>query len=140
VASFITENFIPVRIHIKEQPQSFERFSAQWTPTIIILDSDATERHRFEGYMPAEEFLAQLELGLAKIAFARQQWSEAEQRYREIAEKFPNSEVAPEALYWAGVAKYKGTNDPSALGETAQAFKQKYPESVWAKKSSVWAA
>jgi hypothetical protein len=140
VASFITENFIPVKIHIKEQPQSFERFGAQWTPTIIILDSVGTERHRFEGYMPAEEFLPQLELGLAKIAFARQQWVEAEQRYRAIGDKFPKSEIAPEALYWAGVAKYKSTNDPSALGETAQQFKQKYPDSVWAKKSSVWAA
>ena len=36
ISDFINQNFIPVKIHIKENPQSFERFGAQWTPTVII--------------------------------------------------------------------------------------------------------
>ena len=44
----------------------------------------------------------------------------------------------PEALYWAGVSRYKGTNDPTALKDTARAFTERYQESSWAKKSSVW--
>ncbi len=131
---------MPVKIHIKEQPATFEKFSAQWTPTLVVLDPDGKERHRFEGYLPAEEFLPQLELGLAKSAFARKQWAEAEQRYRRILQQFPKSEAAPEALYWAGVAKYKGSGDAGALADTARQFKEKYPQSIWAKKSSVWAA
>jgi hypothetical protein len=136
----VTENFEPVKIHIKEQPASFKRFGAQWTPTLIVLDPEGHERYRFEGYLPVPEFLAHLHMGLARVAFARSQWSEAERLYREVMEQFPDSEVAPEALYWAGVAKYKQTGDAAALGETAQQFKKKYPESAWAKKSSVWAA
>lgn len=87
-----------------------------------------------------EEFLAQLKLGLAHIAFAKQKWQEAERLYREIVETFPNTDAAPEALYWAGVAKYKGTGNAAALGETAKNFQQKYTQSTWAKKASVWAA
>ena len=140
VSNFISQNFIPVKIHIKEQPDTFKRFGAQWTPTLVILDPGGRERHRFEGFLPKDEFLAQLELGLAKSAFAREQWKEAEQRYRQIVERYPNSEAAVEALYWAGVAKYKGSGDARALTETAIEFKKKYPGSVWAKKASVWAA
>jgi hypothetical protein len=129
-----------VKVHVKEQPEKFQRFGAQWTPTVIVLDSSGTERHRFEGYLPVEDYLAQLELGLAKSAFTREEWIDAERRYRDIADKYSQSEIAPEALYWAGVAKYKGTGDAGALADTAKQFKQKYPQSTWAKKSSVWAA
>jgi TolA-binding protein len=55
-----------------------------------------------------------------------------------VVERFPNSDAAPEALYWAGVARYKATNDPSALEQTAQASAQRYQDSAWAKKASVW--
>jgi hypothetical protein len=36
------------------------------------------------------------------------------------------------------VSKYKATNDASALGETAKAFGERFKESAWAKKASVW--
>jgi TolA-binding protein len=129
-----------VKVHIKEQPATFERFGTQWTPTIVVLDSDGTERYRFEGYLPPADFLAQLALGLAHAAFARKNWAEAEQRYREIVQRFPNTEAAPEALYWAGVARYKASNNPSALAETAEQLKKQYRDSAWTKKASVWAA
>ena len=106
----------------------------------MILDSDGSERHRFEGFLPADDFLSQLEIGLAHAAFARQQWAEAERRYREIVDQLPNSDAAPEALYWAGVSKYKASGDAKSLNETAEQFKKRYNQSTWAKKASVWAA
>jgi TolA-binding protein len=140
VTSFIEENFLPVKIHIKENPAGFKRFGAQWTPTVIVADSDGTERYRFEGYLPPDDFLAQLELCLAKSAFARSRFDEAERWFRDIVARYPSSDTAPEALYWAGVSKYKASNDPAPLKETAQAFESRYRESSWAKKASVWAA
>ena len=110
----------------------------QWTPTLMVLDPDGTVRYKFEGYLPAEDFLARLELGLAHAAFARKEWAEAEQGFRRIVDDHPKSEAAPEALYWAGVAKYKATGDGAALAETARLFSQKYPQSPWATKASVW--
>ena len=142
VVEFIQQNFIPVRVHVRENRDEFkrlgERFNAQWTPTTLIVDSDGNERHRIEGFLPADDFLAQLNLGLAKSAFARGNFSDAEQLYRGIVEKFPNTDAGPEALYWAGVSRYKGTGDASALGETARAFSSRYTDTSWAKKASVW--
>jgi hypothetical protein len=140
VAAFIQENLIPVKIHVKENPAGFERFGAQWTPTMIISDPDGKERYRFEGYLPADEFLAQLELGLGKVAFTRGDFGKAEKLYRDVVRQFPKAAAAPEALYWAGVSKYKATNDGAALKDTAEAFRSQYGDSQWAKKASVWAA
>lgn len=136
MATFITENFVPARAHIKEQPQVFERFDAQWTPTILILDSDGTERHRIEGFLPANDFVAQVKLGLAHASRSRGDFADAETRYRELANG--EGDAAAESLYWAGVSRYKSTNDATALGDTAKAFKERFTDSAWAKKSSVW--
>lgn len=139
VVKFVTENFVPVRIHVKENPGGFKRFGAQWTPTVILADPGGTERYRFEGFLPTDEFIPQLELGLAKAAFANEKFDLAERRYRDIVARFPEAEVAPEALYWAGVSKYKDSNDAQALGDTFRAFQSRYSDSVWAKKAAVWA-
>lgn len=143
MARFITDSFIPARLHVREQADEFkrlgERYGALWTPTILELDADGTERHRIEGFLPAPDFLAQLTLGLAQIAFRRQDWAEAEHLFRDVVERYPESEAAPEALYWEGVTRYKGSGDGAALAETAQAFAERYQDTSWAKKASVWA-
>lgn len=136
VSQFITDNFIPARAHVKDNQEAFARFGAEWTPTILIMDRDANERHRIEGFLPADDFLAQVRLGLAHAARSRGDFADAERRYRELSGG--EGEVAAESLYWAGVSRYKHTNDPTALGETAQAFGQRFTDSPWAKKASVW--
>jgi hypothetical protein len=144
VARFISENFLPARVHAKDQPEDFRRFgqrySAQWTPTLLVIDPEGTERHRVEGFLPAQDLLAQLILGLGHSAFARQQWDAAEGHFRQVVDRFPQSDAAPEALYWAGVSHYKGKGDASALGATAREFTRRYQDSSWAKKASVWGA
>ena len=115
-----------------------QRFSAPWTPTLLVLDPSGTERHRVEGFLPADDLLSQLTLGLGHSAFAREQWDEAERRFREVVDRYPKSEAAPEALYWAGVSRYKGKGDAGALAETGREFTRRYQESSWAKKASVW--
>ena len=140
VVKLITDAFIPVRIHVKEDAEAWKTvgtdLGVQWTPTILITDHGGVERHRIEGFLPAEDFLAQLALGLAKAAFSHGDFTDAEKR-RSVVEAHPKTETAPEALYWAGVSRYKGTNDPTALKD-ARAFTERYQESSWAKKSSVW--
>ena len=142
VARFITENFIPVRVHVRDQAADFkrlgERFDAQWTPTTLIVDPQGKERHRIEGFLPADDFLSQLELGLGKLSFAHQDFTDAERRYRRVVDAYPETEAAPEAQYWAGVSRYKGEGDAAALKETARAFDQRYQDTPWAKKASVW--
>jgi len=142
VVSFVADNFIPARVHVKDDAEAFkkygEKYAAQWTPTILELDREGVERHRTEGFLPPEDFLAQLMLGRAKIDFQEKKWEEAAKMFRRIYEELPDTEAAPEALYWTGVTRYKDTNDPTALKETARAFSSRYTDSSWAKKASIW--
>jgi hypothetical protein len=134
----VNGNFVPVKIHIKEQPKAFDRFKANWTPTQIVMDGEGVERHRIEGFLPVDDFLAQLELGLGKLAFEHKDFSAAEKRFESICQEHPNAGAAPEGCYWAGVSRYKATNSAFELSETGKVLKEKYPDSEWAKKASVW--
>lgn len=129
-----------VEAHIKEHPAYFHRFDVLWTPTVLILDSNGVERLRIEGYLPKTEFRAQLEMGLARVAFMGKHWADAERRYAQIVERYPEAKTAPEALYWRGVSRYKVKNDHTVLGELPEQFKEKYADSLWALKASVWAS
>ncbi len=134
---------MPVRVHVRNQAEEFKRlgmrYGVQWTPTVLVIDSSGVERHRIEGFLPVQDFLAQLELGLARSDFEQSRFSEAERRFRDVVKRYPETEAAPEALYWAGVARYKATGDGGALAETARQFQERYQNSSWAKKASVWA-
>lgn len=105
---------------------------------MLLMNSSGEERWRIEGYLPKHEFRAQLEMGLARIDFMAKHWAGAEQRYAEVLERYATTAVAPEAVYWKGVSQYKRTNDHTVLGQVAEELKEKFPESVWAQKSSVW--
>ena len=129
---------MPLHAHIKEHPVYFHRFESVWTPSVIILDSRGDERFRIEGYLPKDEFRAQLELGLARVSFMNKNWADAEHRYSDVLDRYPDSKAAPEALYWKGVSHYKATNDHTILGELPAMFKEKYPDSSWALKTLAW--
>ena len=142
VVDFLTRHFVPVRVHPRHNPEAFstlgDRFNAHWTPTILIIDSSGAERHRIEGFLPADAFLAQLALGVAKAAFARKDYATAERLYKDVVDRFPETDAAPEAQYWSGVSRYQATNDAAALKDTARAFAQRYKDSTWATKASIW--
>ena len=124
-----------MKAHIKENPAYFHHFEAVWTPTVIIISPEGKERWRIEGYLPKDEFRPQLEMGIARVSLMRKRWSDAQQIYERIIEQFPNSEAAPEAVYWQGVCNYSLSKNPAILKENYERLNQEYPESIWAKKT-----
>lgn len=134
----MSKYFVSVKIHLRERPQDFGRFKVEWTPTIILAEPDGRERYRFVGYLPAEDFLAQLQLGRAKAAFSRAQYEDAGHHFAAVVSRFPESEAAPEALYWSAVSAYKATSNPAFLKQGGEELRAKYPRSDWARKGSVW--
>jgi TolA-binding protein len=142
IVRLVSDRFVAVRVHVKENADDYKRlggmFDAQWTPTTLIVDGTPKERHRIEGFLPKDDFASQLELGLAKSAFGRGAFGEAEQAFEEVLRKHPDTDAAPEAQYWAGVSRYKVSGDPQALNDTTKRFKERYADSTWAKKASVW--
>jgi hypothetical protein len=143
VVRFVTENFVPVRVHVRQDAEEFERlgerFGAHWTPTILEIDAEGRERHRVEGFLTTDELIPQLMLGLGHEAFERGDWREARRRFREVLDRHPDSDSAPEALYWEGVARYKDSHDNADLIETAHALAERFAGTIWSKKAAIWA-
>ena len=137
IAGFVSDHFIPVRQHVKTHPEAMERWGAQWTPTIMVVDANGKERHRIEGFLEKDPFYAQLRLGLAQAAFAGQNWDEAERLFEEVVSS-GDADTAPEAAYWAGVTRYKRSGDPNTLGETHKRLSSEFGASTWAKKAAIW--
>ena len=127
-----------MRIHVKERLQDFARFNAVWTPTLSLCEADGTERHRFVGFYALEEFMAQLALGVAKAAFGRRQFEEALHAFERLAADFPNTDAAPEAVYWAAASAYKATGDGEFFQKGAEELGRRFPHSIWTKKTIVW--
>jgi len=96
VVRFVNENFLPARVHVKDDADAFQRYgekyNAHWTPTVLQLDSNGEEQWRMEGFLPLDDFLGQLMLGRAHMDFKQEKCAEAEKRFREIVEKLPNTD------------------------------------------------
>ena len=126
-------------MHIKENPRNFKRFDAVWTPTVLVMDPEGEERWRLEGYLPKEEFRVYLELGLARVAFMKKDWATAEGHFANIADNYPGSKYAPEAVYYRGVSRYSASHDDGAeLANTAAALKEKFEGNEWQLRSIPW--
>ncbi len=102
------------------------------------MDPGGKERVRNEGYLPKTEFQAWLAMGLARLAFMAKIWVEAEEKFDSVIRQYPESAVAAYSVYWRGVSRYKRTHDHAELSAVAGEFHQRYQESIWAKKASVW--
>jgi hypothetical protein len=137
VASLIIEAFVPVRQHVRDHPEVMEQYGVHWTPAILVLDEDGKERRRIEGFLEAEPLVAQLRLGLGMVAFARARWDEAERIFERVA-KSGDPDAAPEAAYWAGVARYKKSRDPADLAATWKRLHEEFPGATWEKRASIW--
>jgi hypothetical protein len=88
--------------------------------------------------LPKDEFEAQLEMGLGRLAFKEMRWPDAERIYGAVVEKFPKTSSVPEARYWRAVSHFKKTNDHTVLGQVALELQKNAPDSLWAKKALPW--
>lgn len=138
MAQFVAQNLVPVKVHVKEQREAFRRFTAKWTPTLMIVDPDGKELFRTEGYLPPHDFLAQLMIGYGRALFLKNKPADAARVFGDVVARFADTEFAPEAVYWEAVSHYRATADHQFLDAVAKVLAEQYPNSTWTKRASVW--
>ena len=93
VVRLVTSEFLPIRVHVRDPGDVYarlsERLNVHWTPTVLLLDEAGVERYRVEGFIPTDDFLAHLKLGLAKTSLQRGAFDDAERRFREVVAEHP---------------------------------------------------
>jgi tetratricopeptide (TPR) repeat protein len=134
VIEFVQKNMIPLQVAYNAQPLAGD-FNIKWTPTIITLDPNGKEHHRTVGFLPPEELIPSLLLGIAKSHFDLEQFNEALASLEKLLADFPKSDSAPEAIYLRGVCRYKNTNNPKPLKEAYEQLQAKYSTSEWTKRA-----
>jgi tetratricopeptide (TPR) repeat protein len=135
----VENNFIPIQIDFNKNKALVKRFAVKWTPTIIIMDLNGNEHHRFIGFLPPDDFIAQIILGKGKVEFDLDRLEQAIQCFEEVLARYPKADAAPEAQYFLGVAKYKASHDPKQLRLGLEGLQRDYPNSEWTKKAQPYA-
>ena len=140
VQKFIEEQFIPLKSQcFWDRPTDLmKRFDIKWTPTFLVHDSEGKEHHRFVGYVPVDDFLAQLGLGKGKVFFDAERFAEAIEQFQTVIEQHPNAGATPEAVFFLGVAGYKHIHDPKALRCAWDTLSSKYPQSEWTRRAEAY--
>ncbi len=134
VAEFILKHMIPLRVPFDDKPLAID-FNIKWTPTLITLDSGGKEHQRTVGFLPPEELIPSLMLGMAKINFNREKFNDALSILDKLVADSPKSDSAPEAIYLRGVCRYKSTHDPKPLKGAYEQLQANYPSSEWTKRA-----
>jgi len=130
VAAFIKASMVPVQLLYDAKPYA-DDFNIQWTPTVIVLDENGKEHYRTTGFLPPDEFIPALLLGMLKVKFDLKQYRETVAAADGLIREYPKSRAVPEAIYWHGVANFEETHDPSHLKAAYKRLKAEHPSSEW---------
>ncbi len=137
VASFVSQHFVPAKVLVKDKPDIAASYEVIWTPNVIVGDEAGKAHYRIEGYLPPEDFIAQLALGLGRYRLDRQQFAQAIHHFEGVSQRHQGTDAGAQALYWLGVARYKHSKDPAQLRPSWERLIREYPTSEWAKRANM---
>ena len=129
----IAEHFIAVKLMLNK-PADQPHFRAQrviWTPTIAILDHRGVGHYQSPGYLPPGLFVPTLRIGLARAQIAWARYDEAATHLSAVADDRASA-LAPEALYWLGIAWYLQRRRRAPMMQAWNRLLEEHPASIWA--------
>ena len=105
-----------------------------WTPDLRIFEQDGNELYRWNGYLPPEEFAAQLLVAIGQARLRRKEFAAAQDLFAEALRRFPTAFVAPEAQYFLAVSGYRASGESSQLLKGWHRLETRYPNTEWVAK------
>jgi hypothetical protein len=124
-----------VAIQLPHTHDLAERYNVKWTPALYVLDADGVQHHDTVGFMPPEEFIPFVLIGIAKSHFDLGHHKMAHEHFERVVEDYPQSMAAPEAVYLRGVTEYKLTDTVEGLVAAYDVLKERYPSSEWTRRA-----
>jgi hypothetical protein len=134
VIDFLNHYLIALRVPHDAQPLAAD-FNVKWTPTLITLDEGAREHHRTVGFLPPEELIPSLLLGIAKTHFDHDRFDQALIHLDQVLGGYRKSGAAPEAIYLRGVSLFKSTHDPKPLKQAYELLTAEFPADEWTRRA-----
>ena len=143
VIEFLAEQFVPFKVNVKDLDSGGRALVAKhrtiWEPGLLYLDARGREVRRNVGFLPPTEFIADSRVALGKIALLQSRYADAEQQFRQAVDLSSEGGVAPEALYWAGIAAFRiAGNKKLELAERWAELQERFPGSSWWSRADVF--
>jgi len=135
VVDFVGEYLVPMRVEVSKKSY-YERYNAIWTPTMLLLDFQGAEIQRKVGFLNAEDFMAFMHLGIAKVHLNTHEFDAANVHLNRVFKNYPESIAVPEAIFFSGVNHYKKSDDPIELKRAYEKLHREFPQSSWAKRAT----
>jgi len=109
-----------------------------WAPTFVVDDVRGRELSRWTGWLPPEEFVAELKLPLAMDHLHHKRIDAGIPILAGILADTPDAPAAAEALHFLGIFEFlAGKRDMDALRSRWNELRERFPESRFARHSEV---
>lgn len=135
VIEAVNGRFIPLKLDLFEDPRDVIRpLNVIWTPTILFADRRGTVHYRNVNFLPPKLYLTMLDIGEANVDL---HWSRADHAIallRGSYERDPEGLLAPEVLYWWGIAVYLKTHSNDEMYGVWDVLRQRFPGSIWTQR------
>jgi hypothetical protein len=135
VIEFISARMIALRVPA-DNKKLMSKFSITWTPALLVLDAQGKEHRRSVGFLPPEELIPSLLLGIAQYHFKLKRFAETLKCLGQLLGEYPNSKAAPEAIFLKGACSYMNTHNPGLLKEAYEQLHTVYPQSEWTQRAA----
>ncbi len=134
VATRVAEGFVALKQLLGEDREASRRYRPFWTPTLYFLDPDGHALATWPGPISADDMLPLLDFGEAQVGIRRGRFKPSLALLEGIPEEWPDSPMAPEALWWAANLRYVMEHDRAGLEERRRALTDRYPDSAAARR------
>ncbi len=133
VIDMLEKHVIPVRTPFDGDVA--KEFEAKWTPFLLFLDTNKKGHHTVVGFLPPEELIPAIFVGVGKTFFDAGELDRAMGALDNVIKNHPSSHAAPEAVYFRGVCEYKKTHSAEPLKQVYEKLQAEYPANEWATRA-----
>jgi hypothetical protein len=130
----VSERFVPLRLDLYADRSVVRPLNVIWTPTLLVADRRGTVHYRSLNYLPPADFLDMLDIGEANVRLRWAEYDRAIELLAAVPARHPAGPLAPEAIYWRGIAIYLKTHANDAMYAVWQEILDRYPDSIWARR------
>ncbi len=97
IVALVSGSMIPVRENVSSAGNLSRDFAINHTPTVVVTDGTGKEFHRTVGFLPPDEFLPALLLGIGKALMDAKRYTMARAKFDGILAGYQTSQVARQA-------------------------------------------
>ena len=131
----VNARFVPLKLDLFQSPREVIRpLNVLWTPTILFADRRGTPHYQNVNFLPPDLFITLLDIGEANVDL---HWSRADHAISLLSgahERDPEGLLAPEALYWWGIALYLKTHSDDEMYRVWDQLRERFPDSIWTQR------